>query len=84
MFQANPDEITVDIKTGPTDAEDISYMCDVDGMLQWHAQIKYTAANAVARDTTPAVIAAQANDYVAYSATNFKTALAANINEEVS
>lgn len=66
------------------DAEDNSYMCDVDGMLQWHAQIKYTAADAIARGTTPAVIAAQANDYVAYSARDFKTALAANINYEVS
>ena len=84
FLQADPDEITVDIKTRPTDAQDNSYMCDVEGMLQWHAQIKYTATDAKARGSTPAVMAAQANDYVAYSAADFKTALATSINDEVS
>lgn len=84
FLQADPDEITVDIKTRPADAEDNSYMCDVEGMLQWHAQIKYTATDATARGSTPAVMAAQANDYVAYSAADFKTALATSINDEVS
>lgn len=71
------------IKTGPADADDNTYICDTDGMLQWHAEITYNAADAQARDTTPAVMAAQATDYVSYSATEFKTFLTANINEEV-
>lgn len=71
------------IKTGPTEPDDNTYLCDTDGMLQWHAQITYTAADATARGTTPAVMAAQATDYVSYSATEFKTLLTANINDEV-
>eukprot|EP00903_Cladosiphon_okamuranus_P018775 g17272.t1 len=82
LQQADADEITVAVKTGPTDPDDNTYLCDTDGMLQWHAQIPYTAAYATARDTTPAVMAAQANDYVSYSATEFKTLLTANINDE--
>lgn len=66
------------------DADDDSYMCDVDGMLQWHAQIKYGAADSLASGTTPAVMAAHANDYVAYSGAEFKTILAGYINDEVS
>lgn len=71
------------IKTGPTDADDNTYLCDTDGKLQWHAQITYTAADATARSTTPAVMAAQATDYVSYSSTVFKTLLTENINAEV-
>lgn len=79
--QADADEITVAITTGPVDDEDDTYMCNIDGMLQWHAQITYSAADAEAIDTTPAVMAAQANDHVAYEFNSFKTALAGNINE---
>lgn len=72
------------MKTAPKDADDDSYMCDSEGMLQWHAQIKYGVKTASAANTTPAVMAAQANDYVAYSADDFKSLLAAYINDEVS
>lgn len=81
--QADAEEITVAIKTEPADAEDNTYLCDTEGKLQWHAQITYTAADATERDTTPAVMAAQATDYVSYSATEFKTLLTDNINAEV-
>lgn len=76
-------DIAVVIKTGPVDAEDDSYMCDNEGMLQWHAQIKYGAKAAAEANTTPAVMAAQANDYVAYSGDDFKSLLAAYLNDEV-
>lgn len=71
------------MKTEPTDTDDNTYLCDTEGMLQWHAQITYTAADATAQDTTPAVMAAQATDYVSYSATEFKAFLTANIKDEV-
>lgn len=58
-------------------------MCDTEGMLQWHAQIKYGAEAAAAAAATPAVMAAQANDYVAYSSDDFKSLLTAYINDEV-
>ncbi|CAN0328466.1 unnamed protein product, partial [Hapterophycus canaliculatus] len=80
--QADPNEITVGIKTEPADADDDSYMCDMDGMLQWHAQIRYSTADASARGTTPAVMAAHANDHVAYSGAEFKAVLAGHINNE--
>lgn len=83
MYQADADKITVAITRGPVDDDD-TYMCETDGMLQWHAQITYSAADAEANDTTPAVMAAQANDHVAYDSYTFKTALAGNINNEVS
>lgn len=76
--------ISVTIKTAPTDTEDDSYMCDVRGMLQWHAQIKFSATEARVLGTTPAVMAARANDYVAYSGSEFKSFLTAHINTEVS
>lgn len=82
-MQADTDQISVSIKTGPTDADN-TYLCETEGMLQWHAQITYTAADATARETTPAVMAAQATDYVSYSAIEFKTFLTSNINDEVS
>lgn len=65
------------------DADDDSYMCDTEGMLQWHAQIKYGAEAAATANTTPALMAAQANDYVAYSGDDFKSLLTAYINDEV-
>ncbi|CAM9126605.1 unnamed protein product [Ectocarpus sp. 12 AP-2014] len=80
--QADEGDITVTIKTEPVDVDDVSYMCDTDGMLQWHAQVEYSAAYAGSRDTTPAVLAAQANDYVAYSSSQFKALLAGFINAE--
>eukprot|EP00752_Nemacystus_decipiens_P002102 g2010.t1 len=82
LRQADPDKVTVATKTAPTDVEDSTYLCDTHGKLQWHAQITYTEADATARDTTPAVMAAQATDYVSYSATEFKTLLIENINTE--
>lgn len=82
-YQADEGDITVTIKTEPVDVDDVSYMCDTDGMLQWHAQVEYSAAYAGSRDTTPAVLAAQANDYVAYSSSQFKALLAGFINAEV-
>lgn len=84
MSQADTEGITVAITTGPADDDDDSYMCDTDGMLQWHAQITYSAADAKANDSSPAAMAAQANDYVAYASNPFKTALAGIINDEVS
>lgn len=52
-------------------------------MLQWHAQVKYSATAAATSKTTPAVMAAQANDYVAYSGEDFKSLLVAYVNDEV-
>lgn len=68
------------IKTEPDDDDDDEYMCDNDGMLQWHAQINYGPHDPAMFEDTPAVMAAQANDYVAYSSQDFKALLAANIN----
>lgn len=82
-YQADEGKIAVAMATGPVDDDDDTYMCDTDGMLQWHAQITYSAADAEANYTTPAVMAAQANDHVAYASNEFKTVLAGNINDEV-
>lgn len=73
----------VTIKTGPS-GDDDAYMCDAVGMLQWHAQIRYSGEDAsFVQDATPAVLAARANDYVAYSSNAFKTILTSNLNDEV-
>lgn len=82
-LKADVGEIAVTIKTGPVDADDASYMCSTNGMLQWHAQIKYGVEAAAAAEKTPAVMAAHANDYVAYSTSEFKQLLTAYVNDEV-
>lgn len=69
--------------TAPSMGTEEYYKCDEIGQLQWHATIKYPAETAASLETTPAVMAAQANDYVAYSKTEFKTLLTDYINYEV-
>lgn len=82
-LKADVGEIAVTIKTDPVDADDASYMCSTNGMLQWHAQIKYGVEAAATAGKTPAVMAAHANDYVAYSTSEFKQLLTAYVNDEV-
>lgn len=82
-MKADASEIAVTIKTGPTDTDDHAYMCTTNGMLQWHAQIKYGVEAAEAAGKTPAFMAAHANDYVAYSEPEFKQLLTAYVNDEV-
>lgn len=79
--QDDVDEITVTISTGTDDVDEF-YKCTA-GALQWHASIKYPVDTAASLDTTPAVMAAQANDYVSYSQSEFKELLTGYINDEV-
>lgn len=81
--QVDTEDINITIKTEPDGRDDAYYKCDENGMLQWHASIKYSAATAAALGTTPAIAAAHANDYVAYSSAEFKSLLSAYINDEV-
>ncbi|CAM9292282.1 unnamed protein product [Discosporangium mesarthrocarpum] len=76
------ENIVVKTSTQGQNPEDMCYKCSSPGMLQWHAQVKYTAAAAVTAETTPAIMAASANDYVAYYTDEFKTLLTAYINDE--
>lgn len=52
-------------------------------MLQWHAKIDFDADDSAASGMTPAVMAAQANDYITYSSSEFRALLSASINDEV-
>lgn len=83
MRQVDTREVTVTLKTAPTDDLDVTYKCDETGMLQWRVQIKYRAEAATVLDTTPAITAARASDYVTYSTAEFKSLLTAYINDEV-
>ncbi|CAM9270073.1 unnamed protein product [Choristocarpus tenellus] len=75
-------QIMVTTKTRRESEQDDCYKCSSDGMLQWHVKVIFGIATAAAAGTTPAVLAASANDYIAYSSDEFKTLLTAYINDE--
>lgn len=76
-------DVEVSISGGEDAGDPVAFKCATSDMLQWHATITFAENAAAAQDTTPAVLAARANDYVYHSNTEFTELLAANVRDEV-